>query len=219
MTDEIYASLRPIIAYKHARVVATAFLIFSAIAVGVFGYRWYRTRIQERAQEILSQALDEYTAIRQTPDDKSLKRAEQMFEEAYIRSKQSTLAPLFLMYEADAQALRGQLNEARQTLDRALQELPHHSPFYELYEIKKALVEIDAQCGRDVCDTPPQAALEHLEKIAYNKQARYRALALNYLIDYHSSLGRNANAKKAAAELKKITESQGAHTDMVGSFL
>lgn len=179
------------------------FLVVLASSGGFFVYRSYRNKLQQEAQRILSESIDEYMIMKMTEDADQYAEAERMFDKGYIKAKSSSLAPLFLIYKADAQALQGKLVQAQASLSDALARLPKESPYYPLYEIKKALLEIDAACGVQKCPEDFEA-LRELTRISRDTLHPYRTIAMRYLSSYYSSSGDVEKAQQISADLDKL---------------
>lgn len=201
--------------YKYFRVIMILFFGALMAGSGYLAYVRYRVTVQENAQKILAEILDEYSVITSSSEAEELVNLERMLDEGYLRSKSSTLAPVFLAYKSDVQARMGNLDQAQDTLKDALRQLGDTSPFYDLYDIKRMLIDIDRTCG-DICgDNVPQGIIE-LEALAHDSQRTGREVAFQQLADYYNSVGKIDEAQKALKELEKLTSKQ--NFDLSGSL-
>lgn len=162
-------------------------------AVGMYWYHDYGIRKQEQAQIALSQTIAE---LYNQKNDQAAQDAALAAKTAYRTYNSTSLAPYFLMLEAEAQLQQNNIKEALILLQDALKGMGTKSPFYSLFKIKQARIQLDSD---DLSlQTQGFNELKALAEDAANKQ---RDEALYYLGEYYASHGDALKAHEAWQKL------------------
>lgn len=177
--------------------IALAVLIFAIIgAGGYYAYQWHNNNIQKLAQKAFSESLEVYNQAMSLAFAKDASEKDSMnlwaeaeiaFKTGYSQNKSSTLAPFFLVYEAQALLRQNKLDQAYEVLSEGLKKIPGNLPFSFLYQTTQALMEIDRQ------DT--QKGIDRLDKLSKDKNNPLRDMAVFYLGEYYLSINEIAKAR------------------------
>jgi len=154
------------------------FFIVVGLAVvgygGFYAYRWHTARREATAQKMFSEALTLYD--RAFVDPKQWLDVEGAFSLGYENNSSSRLAPFFQLFQADALIHQDKRSEAIALMETAIRALPSDSALLPPYQVKLALVKIDAD------DTTVQAGgLKALQGLAANKDNDAQEMAAYYL--------------------------------------
>lgn len=160
-----------------------------AVSIGVY-INLSRIAREESAQLALSESLQE------------MKNAEQnaeLWQDVDIASKtgfrqyaRSSFAPYFLALQAEALAQEGQLQEALVIMDEFFKNLSSNSPFYNLYKIKQARMQLDSPDT-----TVNQVGLHTLQTLANDARNQQYDEALYYLGNYYQARNQQEKAQEA----------------------
>lgn len=173
--------------------------------LGWWGYRTFSMARDRRAQLALVEQLDRLDGVRANvnADPISWEALEVGFGRGYIEHSASSMAPFFLVFQADALAHMGQHDEALKVLDKAVERMTPRTDVYYLYATKRAVMRLDssdekigAQGKRELLDLAQTAGNssqglawyhlleyaivhrdEELRKLAYNKIQIYPVLS------------------------------------------
>lgn len=174
---------------------------FLAIVLGIcaFGYRWYSTHRAQLAQKQFSDGVKEYTnAITGQPGHQNWSMLAALFELGAQEYGNTSLAPFFLGYQAEALVKNDQLADAAAVMTRATAAVPKNTDFYYSYALKQALMSIDVA---EAAGISPEDAERNLLDLAYNKENTQRDAALFYLGRYYLAKNNPAQAREVFTEL------------------
>ncbi len=174
--------------------IALLVIIISLCSYG--GYRWYVVSLEHKAQETLAEHMQEYQRAVKAGASDEIFRMEMLFASDYMRHKKSSIAPLFLLFQADAQIQQGKDTEALDALQNTIKALPAKSPMMPLIKTKQALVQLD---NHD--EAIQQRGQQELIQLARDEKNQFSDMALFYLGRYYWSHDNLGEAKKAWQEL------------------
>jgi predicted negative regulator of RcsB-dependent stress response len=120
-----------------------------------------------------------------------LDEAEISFQTGYEQNKKSTIAPFFLAFESDALIKLGKFEDAYKILVDAVGQFSKNSPYYYLYSIKLALMEIDKKDA--------QKGIEDLNILIKDSNNIFKDMAAFYLGEYYWA---NNNIDKAKEQFQ-----------------
>jgi hypothetical protein len=175
--------------------VFTVILIVAILIVGTYyAYRWYTIRREQAAQKIFSECVDDYNLA--FTGQEHWANVEQLCKVGYEQHRSSSMAPYFLVVQAEALLEQGKKTEASQLYGQVVKEIPKKSPLYGLYATKHALLLIDM-----VDESLAQEGVTLLTELAHDTSNLTRDESLYYLGLYHWSKNSYELAKKAWQEL------------------
>lgn len=181
---------------RSAKIVSYT-LMSIAVAVGVFfGYRWWKTGYEERAQNRFGTLLELYERASKKPEEVPFSEVSGAFTAGYDEFSSSVLSPFFLAGKADALVMEGKHAEALAVLDAMLLKLKKSSPFYGQYAVKRALI------ARDSSDESVRAqGNAELVALSEDKSLGVRDMALFYRGLEAYTLGNIAEAQMIFLQL------------------
>lgn len=172
-------------------------LVFIVLGVCAFiGRGWYVASRERAAEKDLSAYVAQYHNALYAPEAQWGQVAA-LFEVGYQQHANSSLAPYFLAYQADALLQEGNVDQALVIMRDVLQKLPEESPFYQLFQMKYNLIIID-----QVEHPEHQEALASLHEIGRDKTNNFFEAALFYLGRYHFIHHNIQEAKEIWQELR-----------------
>jgi predicted negative regulator of RcsB-dependent stress response len=161
------------------RLSALGITLILAGATGWFGYRWHKQRRDYAAYSDFVQYQENYKKILEASAGKPAADKLQEIAQAFItgaeQHKNSTLAPLFLVYRAEVAEQQNKPEEALLYLHKALSRMPKNLPLYEYYALKQALLKLD-QAQEQV----QKEGMQELSQLAQSTDAGIRDMALYY---------------------------------------
>lgn len=187
---------------KHNRAITIALGILVAALIGGYGYYWYKTRLEYNAQrDFAESAEDYYKLFASAKAGKAWHDVEQGLAYRAEQNKNSTLAPYFLVYQADALLQEGKTAQALTILNNALSQLPKSSPIYYLYSIKRALIKLDSEQEAERAQ-----GVSELDKLSTEKDNPYQDMA-SYYRGYHAwNIGSKAEARQIWSQMSKFAQ-------------
>lgn len=184
--------------YTRAITIFVSCAIFAL--VGWYGYRWYKTKLEYTAQRDFSEsAQDFYKLFASQKSAKAWNDVEQGLAFRAEQNKNSTLAPYFLVYQADALLQEGKSAEALALLNRAITQLEKTSPIYYLYRIKRALIKLDAEQ-----EAIRMEGVAELDVLSQDKDNQYQDMAGYYRGYYAWNTGNKNEAKQIWSQLSRF---------------
>jgi len=96
----------------YSNYIAILLVLVLISASSFFGYRWYVSSREQRAQQALAYQFEDYTRALQSRDAAGLSAIESACEVAYQQHTGSALAPLFLVLQADVQIKQEKYTQA-----------------------------------------------------------------------------------------------------------
>lgn len=171
------------------------------IVGGVWGYRYYINQRETGAQCAFAESIQIYhEAMRGRAD--AWPNVEKKCMTDYEQYKKSSIAPYFLIIQADACAQQGKMAEACAIIENVIVALPKDSPVVALYKTKRALMKLDMP------EEAKQAeGLQELRQLGADKTNINNDVAQYYLGLYYWS--RN-DLDMALATWKELVASQAA---------
>ena len=176
-------------------------LIFSIVILGLgyggyWGYSYYRSSIEQKAQQSFSECMHVYrNALAGWQGQDSSKKNMNAWKEVEIAARlgyehnfYSYLAPYFLMFQADALRYQGQHSQAVKILDDAMSKISYQ-PFKKLFGIKRALMLMDSQATFD-------NGFDQLKELATGEKHDFQDMALFYLGSYYLSRNDSTHARE-----------------------
>lgn len=126
---------------------------------GYWSYRWFGVRREAQAQKTFADLLQLVEQAKQDP--KKWADVAAACNAGYDQNSSSKLAPLFLIYRADALVAQGDNAQAMTVMQDGIAKMSSSSPLRSLYAVKLALMKIDS------ADQSMKAAgMQELEKLA-----------------------------------------------------
>ena len=187
------------IARNYANIIVVILLLVLASVGGYFGYRWYAVSREQNSQLALAAHVEELQKVVVGSKDlmpAQLAQLESALSFDYRRHKSSTLAPMFLLLQADVQIKQDRHVEATGTLEQVLNALPQNSSLVSIVKTKRALLQLDSKD-----DATQQAGLQELIQLARDKENKQSDFALFYLGRYYWAHDKLDDAKTAWQEL------------------
>lgn len=169
-----------------------------AFLIGWGGYKlynWHSNTVQTKSQLAFNDALNVYNKALATEffaENKNAisaewEDAEMAFRLGYEQNKGSSIAPFYLVYQAQALARQGDFDKAFATIDEAIKKFSGDNNFSYLFKITRTLIEFDVD---------QTTAAENLKKLAYDAKNPLDVMALYYLAEYYYSLDDIETARK-----------------------
>lgn len=189
------------------RSVQIAMLLVCGVALaggGIWwGYSYYATARNRKAQLIFAEQLDQLERMRMNPEatPDMWNMVEQGFNRAYQANKSSSLAPYLLAGEADAVMHEGDQDRAIALLDTAVSQMRHVPALYYLYAIKLGTMRLDA-----TDNSVREQGRRELLSYAQDTKNPYQGLAWYYLWVHAWSSGDADLYQLASTKLKSFQE-------------
>lgn len=163
------------------------------------GYRAYSLHRAQAAQRRFSDEMVHYiNAAQEKPGSHNWNMVAGIFEEGANEYANTSLAPFFVAYQAQALLKDNKLAEASKAMDRAVSLMSQANPFYYTYALKSVLM------GLDVAEAENRST-DELEKklveLANNKENQQRDEALYYLGRYYLYKNNLSQARTVLEEL------------------
>ncbi len=188
---------------RHA-VVALVFLFLGIISFYIFGY--YKNYKQQVAEVALYSALDEYKNALSQQNVQLWSNVEKAFAAGYKAHSGTTLAPVFLSYQADALLNQNDIKEALNIMSKAVDLLSYDNPLYYEYAVKYAMMQIDSKD-----EMLSKKGLDQLEKLAGAAKNPLKDMTTYYLANYLI----NVDAQKAKNLLMDLASKTPENEDML----
>ncbi len=182
---------------RHIKEIGIAITIVLVVAGGYFGYRSYVVSREQRAHHSFADYLQDYQMAEKANSKEEWERVSNLLGHGFVQHKGSNVAPLFLSLKSDAQVKLGELVEAINTIQRAIDALPRGSKLLSLFLIKQALMRLDVED-----EALQKVGLEQLVTIARDKDSEHKDIALFYLGRYYWVHDQIEDAKKSWQELE-----------------
>ncbi len=195
--------IKKYVSFAYAREI---FAGIAVVCVGImcwYGFSWYKVRQNQRAHIGLSFCIEAYHKA-QLEEGADFSSAIQLFRDGYAIHGSSSLAPFFLVYEADILLQQGNRHDAIPVLKKAVETLGN-SPLAYLYKTKHALVMMDSN-ETDI----KQQGLDALLALAREPKNQYSDNALYFLGRYYAVNNQRDEARMIWQELAEIYEVNGA---------
>lgn len=182
---------------KYLRYGAFALSVALLGVGGFLGYRMYVGFREQKAHQSFSDYLQEFQAASKSNSQPEWERMVTVFGNRYADHKDSSLAPLFLSLKAEAHVQLGQIVEAINTVQQAIDSLPADSALLPLLQIKQSLMQLDAND-----DALSKVGLQQLVSLARDQKNSLKDMALFYLGRYYWANDQIEDAQKAWKELE-----------------
>ena len=205
--------------YKWVRSVIVVGLVVSATVGGYYWYHNFTFKRQggavaafDQATQIYYKAIAAELGVGDKDTEASWSEVEMVFDTAFQEHKNSSFAPYFLIYQAQALANQKKYDLAAKAAGQALSQLNQSSPFYDLYQILHASI---------LLDSGNQAGVLELQSVI-GRNGAYQQMAQYYLAQYHLSLGETEIATKLFREIAESPieyEFQGSWAKLASSYL
>jgi len=138
-------------------------LAFVAIGViagsAVYGYRYYRLGVEQRAHKSFLECMSYFDAPIGTPEkeidifgiekvtfatfDEKWQKVSEVFQKAYDQNSSSGIAPLFLAFKSEALLQQNNRSQATEVLAAALKNIKDEN-LKNAYAVKYALMQLDS---------------------------------------------------------------------------
>lgn len=188
--------------YLDEKIVRQILVVSLVVGVGVGGFytnKYFTDNKQRSAVVAFDEAMQAYYTnlsaemdFSGQSDKPNWSDVELAFETAYQQNSGSTLAPMFLVYQAHALAAVGKYTDAASMVGKAVDQMSECSPFYYLYKTMQASIMID---GGD------SAGVDKLVALTNNPKNNYMNMSKYYLAQYYLSQDKNDDAKVIFKEL------------------
>lgn len=182
---------------RHLKEIGIAFSLVLVVAGGYLGYRSYVVSLEQRAHHSFADYLQDYKMAEKANNKEEWDRVSNLFGHGFVQHTGSSVAPFFLSLKSDAQVKLGELVEAINTLQRAIDALPKNSKFFPIFSIKQALMKLDVED-----EVLQKSGLQQLVTMARDKENDYKDMALFYLGRYYWTHDQIEDAKKTWQELE-----------------
>ena len=181
---------------KNQKTILSLLVGAGLLVGGFYGYRYYQTAKNQKAQRILSEVLSEYERALETNSVEAWGNLASLAALGYQQHKSAGSAAYFLAIESEAVRRQGDYQKAFVLLDQAIAGVPSRSAVNNLYKTKQALMKIDnADAGIK------QQGLDELIALGSNSKNSNRDLALYYVGYYYWVNDNLVQAEKAWNEL------------------
>lgn len=150
------------------------------VLVGVgFGYHWYRSSHNQKAHAALAEAIELFDRATRESTASLWDETDRALSQGYSDYSRSSLAPYFLAFQAQVELRRAQNSEtgekARELLQKAVDQMSKGMPFYDMYMIQLARMNLDSGSPK-----LQEAGHATLREIAQDKESTERGMALYY---------------------------------------
>jgi hypothetical protein len=207
-SNRAYALARTVMPEEY--IIPTFFAVILAIvaAIGYGSYTWYSSSREAYAHRLLTSGLQEFEQALTQDNAQSWQGVAETFAEGYKRAGNSNLAPIFLAFESEALLRQGKADQARERMHTVMKQLSQKSPFYYVYAIKAAMLDIDADD-----EMTQEQGLKQLTSLAQSMKNPQRDYALYQLGFYYFMNEQTDKAKEYFARLVRefATTSPWAH--------
>lgn len=163
---------------------------------GLYGYRYYQTAKNQKAQRILSEVLSEYERALETNSVEAWGNLASLAALAHQQHKSAGCSAYFLAVESEAVRRQGDYQKAFALLDQTIAGVPSRSVMNNLYKTKQALMKIDS-----ADEAVKKQGLDELTALGSNSKNGNRDLALYYVGYYYWVNDNLAQAQTAWNEL------------------
>jgi len=176
----------------HRKQLVLGVITLLAAALLIVGYQWYDQRAQVKAHQAFLDAQRIYeaqvspghptiitpTSAQFGSEEEKWKKVEEVFKETYSKHKGTGIAPVFLTYQADAQAHLGKTDDAIVTLEIAVKAMSSLE-IKDFYRLKLALMKMDSNK-----EAVKQEGFAELKKIAEASTNYANEAGLFYIGNY-----------------------------------
>ena len=166
----------------HFKYMRTLLLIGGVIIVLVgvgFGYRWYCNSYNQKAHAALAEAIELFERANRESTATLWDETDRALSQGYSDYSSSSLAPYFLAFQAQVALRKSHHSEssaqARELLKKAVSQMSAGMPFYAMYVIQLARMNMDA--GSPELE---KEGREKLNELAHDKNFAERGMALYY---------------------------------------
>jgi tetratricopeptide (TPR) repeat protein len=167
-------------------IIAASVTIGLLVALAVYQYFEMNTR-SESAQMALFETLQEFDKAVQMPD--LWTDIEVASKTGYRQYKSTSIAPYFLLLQAQALAEQGKHDEALALMEEAINAIDVHSPLYYIASTKLARMQLDS-----TDEATKNKGFTSLEKLAQDQKNMQRDQALYFLGHHFKNQSDNAQA-------------------------
>jgi hypothetical protein len=174
-------------------IVASIIFSGSVVAIGIYLY-FSGIAYEQSAQQALADILSDFN--RAGTSEELWNDVEIGSKTAYKQFERSSIAPYFLVLQAEALLQEKQDQQALAVMGAAISKLPEASPFYYIYKIKYASMQLQQQD-----EVVKQQGLEQLKALAENKKNTQQDQALYYLASYYNTHEQQAQAQDIFKQL------------------
>lgn len=187
--------------FRYAKQLSIGLVFMVLLAGAWMGQRWFNAHKEESAYQLFAQNVEEFQRTMQEGRAQDWASVETLFKLGYDQYAGTTVAPYFLVYQAEAMERQGKsLDEVKGVLQRAIKEIPAHSPVLAHYQVKLALIQLDMTQEQE-----QKAGLESLRALAQDTKSIAHDTAAYYLGLYQMTHNETAQAQDT---WKKLAESQ-----------
>lgn len=178
------------------------------------GYRAYSLHRSQAAQRRFSTDMKQYiSAVQEQPGHQNWQMIAGIFEEGAHEYENTSLAPFFLAYQAQALLKDNKLAEASKAMDRAVSLMSQDNPFYYTYSLTSILMGLDAA---EAQNRPTDDLEKKLIDVAHTKNNKQRDEALFYLGRYYWYKN---NMPQARATLEELISLQSTDKNAVSPWV
>jgi tetratricopeptide (TPR) repeat protein len=189
---------------QHWIITLAALGLLGAAAGGWYTYRHFEIKKEEQAHTILADCLSHYEQAQQGKAPWA--DVISMCQLGYQKFEKTRVAPYIIAVEVDALLAEHKQQEALERLTSVLERIGTSSPFYSLYKIKQAVLQLDMA---DVA--VQQKGLHDLQMLAADTKNPFNDQAAYYVGLYYRSQG---DTQKAVDAWKPLVELNQKYTDL-----
>lgn len=182
---------------RYSKELAIGAIAALALGGAYYGYRWYNAGQEEVAQRMFAQNVQEYDRAVQEGKKEDWASIEAIFKLGYSQYSGSSLAPYFLVYQAQALIKQDKMQEAKEVLDKAVSSMSSSSPLQPLYAMKLALMTMD---------TDAKAGIDQLQTLANDSSNKFSDAAAYYLGEYYWTHNEGGKAKEVWQKMIETTK-------------
>ncbi|MCX5922170.1 MAG: hypothetical protein NTX86_02485 [Candidatus Dependentiae bacterium] len=192
--------------FRYTKELVIGAVILLTLTGVYFGYRFYNNSQEHYAHRLFAQNLEEYERVMQEGKAEDWASMETLFKLGYDQYSKSSLAPYFLIYQAESLEKQGKQGSL-DLLDKAVNLMSSSSPLLFVYKTKLALMRLDAS---DMATH--KIGVEDLKVLAADTKNPNNDVAAYYLgLFYwtHDNVVKAQEAWKPLFELQKTTNNLG----------
>ena len=186
---------------KYNSYINAALLVGILVVAGWYGYTWYQKYQEESAFKLFEQNVEEFERVTQEGKQADWANIELLFKLGHDQYSRSSLAPYFLVYQAQAMKKQGKHDtQVIELLDKAITAMGSASSLQPMFKVKVALMYLDMAEQENVTK-----GIEALRAVSENKNSTGYDIAAYYLGLYYWT---HDNAAKATPIWQELIDSQ-----------
>ncbi len=178
MYNIVQSSYQEIKKFKYVKELLIVLCLLAGIAGSFLLYRIYAVYKEQSAQNVLAQYIQEFNQI-EDGQSADWQRIAKLFQRGSEQQSRSSLAPYFLLFQAEALLRENKKQEALAAIDELIKQSAN-SPLLPLFKTKRSLLKLD-----EPDEAVQRSGLEELKKLAEDKKNQFRDTAQFYVGHYY----------------------------------